>query len=212
MKIAKIALFLLLISFCAEDSNLSIENNEDEVVENKNNNQEDSVGWNSALGKSPEIFVSTWNSVVDSISDDEETILFFSINPDEVKWTSTDKDQLVYKWGDASNEDNVFILNLYIENEIVRTVQFFAPTTNDTITTQQTKLFLLLIIALSDDQLDRDGRENILSGLGLYEEINDPNEYGGGILVFNEIEYEIEPLVQGSRLVGLNFYSKLTLK
>ena len=211
MKIAKLALFLLLISFCAEDSNLSIENNEDEVVENKNNNQEDSVGWNSALGKSPEIFVSTWNNVVDSISDDEETILFFSINPDEVKWTSTDKDQLVYKWGDASNEDNVFILNLYIENEIVRTVQFFAPTTNDTITTQQTKLFLLLIIALSDDQLDRDGRENILSGLGLYEEINDPNEYGG-ILVFNEIEYEIEPLVQGSRLVGLNFYSKLTLK
>ena len=211
MKIAKIALFLLLISFCAEDSNLSIENNEDEVVENNNNNQEDLVGWNSALGKSPEIFVSTWNSVVDSISDDEETILFFSINPDEVKWTSTDKDQLVYKWGDASNEDNVFILNLYIENEIVRTVQFFAPTTNDTITTQQTKLFLLLIIALSDDQLDRDGRENILSGLGLYEEINDPNEYGG-ILVFNEIEYEIEPLVQGSRLVGLNFYSRLTLK
>ena len=211
MKIAKLALFLLLISFCAEDSNLSIENNEDEVVENKNNNQEDSVGWNSALGKSPEIFVSTWNNVVDSISDDEETILFFSINPDEVKWTSADKDQLVYKWGDASNEDNVFILNLYIENEIVRTVQFFAPTTNDTITTQQTKLFLLLIIALSDDQLDRDGRENILSGLGLYEEINDPNEYGG-ILVFNEIEYEIEPLVQGSRLVGLNFYSKLTLK
>ena len=211
MKITKIALFLLLISFCAEDSNLSIENNEDEVVENNNNNQEDSVGWNSALGKSPEIFVSTWNSVVDSISDDEETILFFSINPDEVKWTSADKDQLVYKWGNASNEDNVFILNLYIENEIVRTVQFFAPTTNDTITTQQTKLFLLLIIALSDDQLDRDGRENILSGLGLYEEINDPNEYGG-ILVFNEIEYEIEPLVQGSRLVGLNFYSRLTLK
>ena len=211
MKIAKLALFLLLISFCAEDSNLSIENNEDEVVENKNNNQQDSVGWNSALGKSPEIFVSTWNNVVDSISDDEETILFFSINPDEVKWTSPDKDQLVYKWGNASNEDNVFILNLYIENEIVRTVQFFAPTTNDTITTQQTKLFLLLIIALSDDQLDRDGRENILSGLGLYEEINDPNEYGG-ILVFNEIEYEIEPLVQGSRLVGLNFYSKLTLK
>ena len=211
MKIAKLALFLLLISFCAEDSNLSIENNEDEVLENKNNNQEDSVGWNSALGKSPEIFVSTWNSVVESISDDEETILFFSINPDEVKWTSPDKDQLVYKWGNASNEDNVFILNLYIENEIVRTVQFFAPTTNDTITTQQTKLFLLLIIALSDDQLDRDGRENILSGLGLYEEIDDPNEYGG-ILVFNEIEYEIEPLVQGSRLVGLNFYSKLTLK
>tara|TARA_B100000941_G_scaffold91727_1_gene63646 strand:- start:310 stop:945 length:636 start_codon:yes stop_codon:yes gene_type:complete len=211
MKIAKLALFLLLVSFCTEDSNLSIENNDEKVVENKNNNQEESAGWNSALGKSPEIFISTWNSVVDSISDDEETILFFSINPDEVKWTSTDKDQLVYKWGDASKEDNVFILNLYIDNEIVRTVQFFAPTTNDITTTQQTKLFLLLIIALSDDELDRDGRENVLSGLGLYEEINDPNEYGG-ILVLNEIEYEIEPLVQGNRLVGLNFYSKLTLK
>ena len=49
MKIAKLALFLLLISFCAEDSNLSIENNEDEVVENKNNNQEDSVGWLSLI-------------------------------------------------------------------------------------------------------------------------------------------------------------------
>ena len=70
---------------------------------------------------------------------------------------------------------------------------------------------MLIVITLSDDQLDKDGRENILAGLGMYEEISDPNGYGG-ILVFNEIEYEIEPLVQGSRLVGLNFYSKLTLK
>ena len=154
MKLAKLALLLLFITFCTEDNNLSVENNADEPVENQSNNQEDLVDWDSALGKSPEIFVSTWNSVVNSISNDEETILFFSINPDEVKWTSPDKDQLVYKWGNASNEDNVFILNLYIENEIVRTVQFFAPTTNDTITTQQTKLFLLLISALSDDQLD----------------------------------------------------------
>ena len=38
MKIAKIALFLLLISFCAEDSNLSIENNA-EVPEIESNNQ-----------------------------------------------------------------------------------------------------------------------------------------------------------------------------
>ena len=210
MKLAKLALLLLFITFCIEDNDLSIENNADEASENESNNQEDLVDWDSALGKSPEIFVSTWNSVVNSISNDEETILFFSINPDEVKWTSSDKDQLVYKWGDASKQDNIFILNLNIENEIVRTVQFFAPTTNDTTTTQQTKLFLLLIISLSDDELDRDGREDILSGLGLYDEITDPNEYGG-ILVVNKIEYEIEPLVQGSRLVGLNFYSRLTL-
>ena len=120
MKLAKLALLLLFITFCTEDNNLSIENNADEAVENQSNNQEDLVDWDSALGKSPEIFVSTWNSVVNSISNDEETILFFSINPDEVKWTSSDKDQLVYKWGDASKQDNIFILNLNIENEIVR--------------------------------------------------------------------------------------------
>ena len=130
MKLAKLALLLLFITFCTEDNNLSIENNADEALENESNNQEDLVDWDSALGKSPEIFVSTWNSVVNSISNDEETILFFSIDPDEVKWTSSDKDQLVYKWGDASKQDNIFILNLNIENEIVRTVQFFAPTTN----------------------------------------------------------------------------------
>ena len=138
-------------------------------------------------------------------------ILFFSIDPDEVKWSTFDQEELVYKWGDASVGDNVFILNLDVENEIVRTVKFFAPTTNDQATTQQTKLFLLLIIAISDDTADKDGREEILAGLGLYDEILDPNDYGG-ILVFNEIEYEIEPLVAENRLVGLNFYSRYTVK
>ena len=80
MKLAKLALLLLFITFCTEDNNLSIENNADEALENESNNQEDLVDWDSALGKSPEIFVSTWNSVVNSISNDEETILFFSIN------------------------------------------------------------------------------------------------------------------------------------
>ena len=70
MKLAKLAFLLLFISFCTEDNNLSIENNADEAVENESNNQEDLVDWDSALGKSPEIFVSTWNSVVNSISND----------------------------------------------------------------------------------------------------------------------------------------------
>ena len=210
MKPLSIFLVLSLIGFCSSQDSQSDISDVSDIKDAENPIEVKEINWTSALGKSPEEYVSTWNTVVNDISSDEETVTFFSINPDEVKWTSADKDELVYKWGDASNEDNVFILNLYIENDNVRSVQFFAPTTNDPTTTQQTKLFLLIVITLSDDQLDKDGRENILAGLGMYEEISDPNGYGG-ILVFNEIEYVLEPLVAGNRLVGINFFSKLIL-
>ena len=210
MKPLSIFLVLSLISFCSSQDSQSDISDVSDIKDAENPIEVKEINWTSALGKSPEEYVSTWNTVVNDISSDEQTVTFFSIIPDEVKWTSVDKDELVYKWGDASNEDNVFILNLYIENDNVRSVQFFAPTTNDPTTTQQTKLFLLIVITLSDDQLDKDGRENILAGLGMYEEISDPNGYGG-ILVFNEIEYVLEPLVAGNRLVGINFFSKLIL-
>ena len=209
MKLQKLIIFLFVFLSCTSDEITSIENEENDNVQTTIESTLEP--WSSALGKSPETFVSTWNSIVNSISNDEDTILFFSIDPDEVKWSTFDQEELVYKWGDASVGDNVFILNLDVENEIVRTVKFFAPTTNDQATTQQTKLFLLLIIAISDDTADKDGREEILAGLGLYDEILDPNDYGG-ILDFNEIEYEIEPLVAENRLVGLNFYSRYTVK
>ena len=209
MKLQKLIIFLFVFLSCTSDEVTSIENEENDNVQTTIESTLEP--WSSALGKSPETFVSTWNSIVNSISNDEDTILFFSIDPDGVKWSTFDQEELVYKWGDASIGDNVFILNLDVENEIVRTVKFFAPTTNDQATTQQTKLFLLLIIAISDDTADKDGREEILAGLGLYDEILDPNDYGG-ILVFNEIEYEIEPLVAENRLVGLNFYSRYTVK
>ena len=209
MKLQKLIIFLFVFLSCTSDEVTTIENEENDNVQTTIESTLEP--WSSALGKSPETFVSTWNSIVNSISNDEDTILFFSTDPDEVKWSTFDQEELVYKWGDASIGDNVFILNLDVENEIVRTVKFFAPTTNDQATTQQTKLFLLLIIAISDDTADKDGREEILAGLGLYDEILDPNDYGG-ILVFNEIEYEIEPLVAENRLVGLNFYSRYTVK
>ena len=210
MKLLSIFLVLSLIGFCSSQDSQSDISDVSDIKDAENPIEVKEINWTSALGKSPEEYVSTWNTVVNDISSDEQTVTFFSIIPDEVKWTSVDKDELVYKWGDASNEDNVFILNLYIENDNVRSVQFFAPTTNDPTTTQQTKLFLLIVITLADDQLDKDGRENILAGLGMYEEISDPNGYGG-ILVFNEIEYVLEPLVAGNRLVGINFFSKLIL-
>ena len=43
MKLAKLALLLLFITFCIEDNDLSIENNADEASENESNNQEDLV-------------------------------------------------------------------------------------------------------------------------------------------------------------------------
>ena len=39
-----------------------------------------------------------------------------------------------------------------------------------------------MIISISDDSLDKDERETVLVDLGLYEELLDPNEYGGTIL------------------------------
>ena len=112
MKLQKLIIFLFVFLSCTSDEVTTIENEE-------NNNVQTTIEstlepWSSALGKSPETFVSTWNSNVNSISNDEDTILFFSIDPDEVKWSTFDQEELVYKWGDASIGDNVFILNLWI--------------------------------------------------------------------------------------------------
>ena len=55
--------------------------------------------WTKGIGKSPEEFISNWNKLINSISNDEETILFFSINPDGVHWVSDAKQTLVYQFG-----------------------------------------------------------------------------------------------------------------
>ena len=68
------------------------------------------------------------------------------------------------------------------------------------------KLFFLIIIAMSDDSLDKDGRESVLSKVGLYEEVENLNQIGGGVTI-NQVNYVIEPVIFTGRLVGLNFYS-----
>ena len=68
--------------------------------------------------------------------------------------------------------------------------------------------FFLMIISISDDSLDKDERETVLVDLGLYEELLDPNEYGGTTLK-NQIQYEIEPIVVENQMVGINFYSRI---
>ena len=59
---------------------------------------------------------------------------------------------------------------------------------------------------MSDDSLDKDGRESVLSKVGLYEEVENLNQIGGGVTI-NQVKYVIEPVIFTGRLVGLNFYS-----
>ena len=59
---------------------------------------------------------------------------------------------------------------------------------------------------MSDETLDKDGRESVLSKVGLYDEVESPNQIGGGVTV-NGVRYVVEPLVDRGLLVGINFYS-----
>ena len=166
------------------------------------------------LGKSSEEFVSNWNQLVSTISEDEDTIRYFSMNPDNVKWTSETKEALYYSFGDSgdeSNINNVFVINMFITENVVSRIEFFAPSTKEEANAQQTKLFFLLIITLSDDTLDKDGRESILTNLGLYDEVSDPKQLAGSVTK-NGIQYVLEPLVQNDLLFGLSLYTSFSDK
>ena len=191
-------LVLLLISSCST----STDSNEEESE--PSTGQE--IVFEQGLGKNPTEFVANWNKLVEEISEDEETLLFFSINPDNVQWTSTDQKILFYQFGLNENIQSTFVLNILIANDTVEGVEFFSPVADDEITSQRTRLFFLIIIAMSDSTLDKDGRESVLSKVGLYDEVDNPNQIGGGVSI-NNIRYVIEPLVDRGVLRGINFYS-----
>ncbi len=191
-------LVLLLISSCST----STDSNEEESE--PSTDQE--IVFDQGLGKNPTEFVANWNKLVDEISEDEETLLFFSINPDNVQWTSTDQNILFYQFGLNENIQSTFVLNILIANDTVEGVEFFSPVADDEVTSQRTRLFFLIIIAMSDSTLDKDGRESVLSKVGLYDEVDNPNQIGGGVSI-NNIRYVIEPLVDRGVLRGINFYS-----
>lgn len=200
-------LFLLTIACSTQESTQE----EQEIEQIENNEQieiDTSISWTKGIGKSPEEFISNWNKLINSISNDDETILFFSINPESVNWVSDARQTLVYQFGKSTSKENIFVLNLNVDNNSVRSLEFFAPTSNDEITSQQTKLFFLMIISISDDELNKDERESILVELGLYEDVVEPDEYGGTTLK-NQIEYEIEPIIVNNLLIGINFYSRI---
>ena len=191
-------LVLILISSCST----STDSNEEE--------SEPSTGqeiiFEQGLGKNPTEFVANWNKLVGEISEDEETLLFFSINPDNVQWTSTDQNILFYQFGLNENIQSAFVLNILIADNTVEGVEFFSPVADDEVTSQRTRLFFLIIIAMSDSTLNKDGRESVLSKVGLYDEVDNPNQIGGGVSI-NNIRYVIEPLVDRGVLRGINFYS-----
>ena len=96
-------------------------------------------------------------------------------------------------------------------NSIVTKIEFFAPTTQEQANAQQTKLFFLLILSLSDNSLDKDGRESILTNLGLYDDLSDPKQLAGSVSK-NGVQYILEPLVENGFLFGLSLYSSFTDK
>ena len=190
-------LVLLLISSCSNSTNSNEESDPSTGQE---------IAFEQGLGKNSTEFVANWNKLVDEISEDEETLLFFSINPDNVQWTSTDQNTLFYQFGLSENTQSTFVLNILIVDDTVEGVEFFSPVADDEVTSQRTRLFFLIIIAMSDSTLDKDGRESVLSKVGLYDEVDNPNQIGGGVSI-NNIRYVIEPLVDRGVLRGINFYS-----
>ena len=191
-------LVLLLISSCSTSTDSNEEESEPLTGQE--------IVFEQGLGKNPTEFVANWNKLVDEISEDEETLLFFSINPDNVQWTSTDQNILFYQFGLNENIQSAFVLNILIADNTVEGVEFFSPVADDEVTSQRTRLFFLIIIAMSDSTLDKDGRESVLSKVGLYDEVDNPNQIGGGVSI-NNIRYVIEPLVDRGVLRGINFYS-----
>ena len=158
---------------------------ESEIINDTESTEENDISLNyQGLGRPSEEFVSNWNELVSTISEDEETILYFSINPDNVKWTSETKEVLYYSFGDSGKQSdisNVFVINMFITDDIVSRIEFFAPTTKEEANAQQTKLFFLLILTLSDETLDKNEREAILTNLGLYDEVSAPKQLAGSV-------------------------------
>ena len=196
-------IFLVLVLFFANCS--SEPSNE---LPNESTNE--GINIVSGLGKTSSEYVANWNKLVSDISSDEDTVLYFSINPDRVRWTSTEQNTLFYQFGDIENTNSSFVINIAIRDEIVDSVEFFSPASTDDVTSQRTKLFFLILVAMADETLDKDGRESVLSKVGLYDEVNSPEQIGGSVTL-NNIQYVVEPLIDKGFLIGINFYTTRVL-
>ena len=92
-KILFLALSFLVLIQCSQAADQSI----DQEI---GTSEDVSVNFNyQGLGKSSEEFVSNWNQLVNTISEDESTILYFSMNPNNVKWPVETNESLYYSSG-----------------------------------------------------------------------------------------------------------------
>jgi len=195
-KISLFLIFSLLFAACGADTN------EDTI----NPPEEEVIIFTKGLGKSTSEYVSNWNKLVSEISNDEDTLLFFSINPDEVRWATPQQQILFYQFGKSENNPIAFAINLLVEEDIVYSVEFFTPAVSDEISSQRTKLFFLLLIAMADDTLDKEERESVLNKLGLYDDVTSPDQVRGS-LTQNNIQYIIEPIIDNGLIISLNLYT-----
>ena len=196
-KIIFLVLFTILFSFCSSTNTETV----DEEPQSG-----DQIIFTKGLGKSTTEYVSNWNKLISEIANDEDTVLYFSVNPEKVRWTSTEQTVLFYQFGNLEETSSSFVINLAVENDIVKSVEFFSPAVKDEIASQRTKLFFLILVAMADDTLDKDGRESVLSKLGLYDEVSTPDQLGGS-LTLNKVLYVVEPLIDKGLLIGINFYT-----
>ena len=196
-KIFFLVLFTILFSFCSSTNTETV----DEEPQSG-----DQIIFTKGLGKSTSEYVSNWNKLISEIANDEDTVLYFSVNPEKVRWTSTEQTVLFYQFGNLEETSSSFVINLAVENDIVKSVEFFSPAVKDEIASQRTKLFFLILVAMADDTLDKDGRESVLSKLGLYDEVSTPDQLGGS-LTLNKVLYVVEPLIDKGLLIGINFYT-----
>ena len=91
MKKFFITLLVLLLVSCSS-TEISEEASSDDT-------QSQEIVFEQGFGKSSSDFVANWNKLVSKISSDEETLSYFSINPDNVQWASTDRNILFYQFG-----------------------------------------------------------------------------------------------------------------
>ena len=87
-KIIFLVLFTILFSFCSST-------NKETVDEEPQSG--DQIIFTKGLGKSTSEYVSNWNKLISEIANDEDTVLYFSVNPEKVRWTSTEQTVLFYQ-------------------------------------------------------------------------------------------------------------------
>ena len=118
MKFYKTILILLLVS-CSSMA--------DSEEPNNDGTQSQEIVFEQGFGKNPSEYVANWNKLVSEIASDEETLFYFSIDPDNVQWASTDRNILLYQFGLNENTQSAFVLNILIADDTVVGVEFFSP-------------------------------------------------------------------------------------